>query len=103
MEEMELLVEACNTPATTTTTTTPATTTTTAVYPTTPTINIVNNGTGSLNQMFNSDIFVTSIISDGIIESPNYPENYPNNYDEVCKYSVSQINESFAGVAFGGS
>ena len=45
---------------------------------------------------------ISFFVSDGIIESPNYPENYPNNYDEVCKYSVSQINESFAGVAFGG-
>ena len=85
MEEMELLVEACNTPATTTTTTTTtaATTTTTAVYPTTPTINVVNNATGSLNQVVTSDIFATFIISDGIIESPNYPENYPNDYEEV--------------------
>ena len=61
MEEMELLVEACNTPATTTTTTTAATTTTTAVYPTTPTINVINNATGSLNQMFNSDIYICNI------------------------------------------
>ena len=58
MEEMEQLVEACNTPATTTTTTTTTTATTTT---TTPTINIVNNGTGSLNQMFNSDIYICNI------------------------------------------
>ena len=89
MEEMAILVEACNTPATTTTTTTtPAyptyptidytTGTTDYFYPTTidtPIINVINNATGS-------SLFL-SFVSDGIIESPNYPENYPNDYEEV--------------------
>ena len=45
---------------------------------------------------------ISFFVSDGIIESPNYPENYPNNYLEVCKYSVSLINLSYAGVAIRG-
>ena len=75
MEEMELLVEACNTPATTTittTTTTPAyptyptidytTGTTDYFYPTTidtPIINVINNATGSsLFLSFVPDYFI---------------------------------------------
>ena len=96
MEEMELLVEACNTPPTTTTTTTTpgtyptidyTTGTTDYFYPTTidtPIINVINNATGSVFLSFIPDYFICEFfVSDGIIESPNYPENYPNNYDEV--------------------
>ena len=73
MEEMEQLVEACNTPATTTkTTTTPAyptyptidytTGTTDYFYPTTidtPIINVINNATGSLFLSFIPDYFIS--------------------------------------------